>query len=189
MKERAPWRNRIVRYADVPPEQLLANAKNWRIHSQLQQETFEDVADEVGIVAPVTAVEGTDTILDGHMRVALAMRRGQPTIPVAFSDVDESEADKVIATFDPIGAMAITDRSLYGELADEIATDSERVRTLIDEIAAAGTVAVDEGESSDQSDLLREQWSILVECASETEQHTLLQRFIDEGLSCRALIS
>ena len=33
------------------------------------------------------------------------------------------------------------------------------------------------------------QWMVLIECATETEQVDLLQRFLDEGLKCRALVS
>ena len=33
------------------------------------------------------------------------------------------------------------------------------------------------------------QWMVLIECATETEQVDLLQRFLDEGLKCLALVS
>jgi hypothetical protein len=36
---------------------------------------------------------------------------------------------------------------------------------------------------------LPEQYLILVECAGEEEQQTLLARFHSEGLSCKALLS
>ena len=36
---------------------------------------------------------------------------------------------------------------------------------------------------------LKEQWMILIECENETEQADLLERFSQEGMKCRALIS
>ncbi len=38
-------------------------------------------------------------------------------------------------------------------------------------------------------DEVPQQWAIMIECAGETEQADLLQRFEAEGLQCRALIS
>ena len=34
------WLNRIVRYGAVPPDQLLANEKNWRTHPPAQRAAF-----------------------------------------------------------------------------------------------------------------------------------------------------
>ena len=42
--------------------------------------------------------------------------------------------------------------------------------------------------AEDQSAELRESFQIVITCANESEQSTLLQRFMDEGLKCRALI-
>jgi hypothetical protein len=53
-----------------------------------------------------------------------------------------------------------------------------------------GTASGDDGEASaeDQSAELRENFQIVITCVDESEQSTLLQRFMDEGLKCRALI-
>ena len=32
------WQNRITRYGEAAPDQLLANEKNWRTHPQAQQD-------------------------------------------------------------------------------------------------------------------------------------------------------
>src|ERR1035437_6774191 len=37
----AIWQNRIVRYGEEAPGQLLANDKNWRTHPQAQQDALE----------------------------------------------------------------------------------------------------------------------------------------------------
>jgi hypothetical protein len=79
----------------------------------------------------------------------------------------------------------------------------EQARSLEDEahyhelqlykLIAAGEAKLDassaDGEGSkDQSAELRENFQIVVTCADETHQSTLLERFIEEGLKCRALI-
>ena len=54
-------------------------------------------------------------------------------------------------------------------------------------------IGVDMGEGKPEEDgasvILAEQWLILVECPGENQQVELLQKFLDEGLTCRALIS
>jgi len=44
-------------------------------------------------------------------------------------------------------------------------------------------------EQGGEEESNKEQYLILVDCEGETEQTTLLQRFTQEGLTCRALIS
>ena len=77
----SPWKNRIVGYADIDPAQLLANPLNFRRHPKEQQNAISGVIAEVGYVDPVLVQAGTDVVLDGHLRVELALRQNQPTIP------------------------------------------------------------------------------------------------------------
>jgi hypothetical protein len=46
----------------------------------------------------------------------------------------------------------------------------------------------EEKPAEDQSADLRESFQIVVTCADEAQQSTLLERFAEEGLKCRALI-
>ena len=104
-----PWRNRILRTSEVPPEDLLANPLNWRIHPGHQQAALGGVLDEVGWVNEVLVNANSGFVIDGHLRVALALRRGEPTIPVKYVDLTDAEERLVLATFDPIGALAVRD--------------------------------------------------------------------------------
>jgi hypothetical protein len=108
--EQQQWKNRIVRSADVDPATLAAHPGNWRVHDLTQREDMEEVFGELGWVRPVIVSERTGLILDGHMRVALAQQAGEPVVPVDYVDVTADEETKVLATFDPIGGMAMYDR-------------------------------------------------------------------------------
>ena len=46
----------------------------------------------------------------------------------------------------------------------------------------------EEKPAEDQSADLRESFQIVITCADEAQQSTLLERFAEEGLKCRALI-
>ena len=138
------WHNRIVGHADVDPSALLANPANWRVHPKHQQDALKGVIDEVGFVSPVLVQAGTDTVIDGHMRVTLALRNDEPTIPVTYLDLDDREAALILATFDPISALAATDAAQLDALLREVSTSDAAVMQMLSDLASKeGVVSFD----------------------------------------------
>jgi hypothetical protein len=114
-----PWRDRLVGSAEVPPESLIPNPRNWRIHPQGQQAPLADVLDQVGWVARVKVNKTTGHVVDGHLRVGMAIERGEPTVPVDYVDLTEDEERLVLASLDPLAGLAQTDEAaLQGLLSD-----------------------------------------------------------------------
>lgn len=134
------WRNRIVGYADVEPSQLLANPQNYRRHPKPQQDALSGVIDEVGYLDPVLVQHGTDLVIDGHLRVELAMRQGQATIPVKYVDLTDAEAALVLATFDPLSAMAFHDAANLSALLDSVSTADAAVMAMLSELAESAGI-------------------------------------------------
>jgi hypothetical protein len=56
-------------------------------------------------------------------------------VPVLVVDLDEAEADKVLATFDPLASMAEPDEAQLEALLKGISTDSEALAELLDQLA------------------------------------------------------
>jgi hypothetical protein len=129
------WQNRIVGHGEEAPDQLLANPKNWRIHPASQQEGLAALLDRVGWVQSVVVNKRTGFLVDGHLRVTLAMRRDEPTIPVVYVDLTEAEEDLVLATIDPISALAGTDQDSLRALLIDMGP-VEGMDALLDSIAA-----------------------------------------------------
>ncbi len=78
---RAPtWRSRIVGHGDADPQTLVAHPENWRAHPRNQRRAMAGVLDHVGWVQDVIVNRRTGRILDGHLRVALALERGEATV-------------------------------------------------------------------------------------------------------------
>lgn len=77
MTQARQWKNRIVGTGEEDPEQLLANPFNARIHPKSQQDALEGVLDTVGFVDRVMVNQRTGHVVDGHLRVALAISSGQ----------------------------------------------------------------------------------------------------------------
>jgi hypothetical protein len=119
------WRNRIVGYGEQAPDQLVANDKNWRVHNTAQQNALRGVLNEVGVVQNVIVNQRSGKIVDGHLRVALAITDRQPTVPITYVDLSDDEEKLILATLDPLSAMAGTDQALLSGLCAELPTVSD----------------------------------------------------------------
>src|SRR5579871_1619166 len=109
------WRNRIVGHSEQDPEQLIANPRNWRIHPKAQQDALNGVLSTVGWVQDVIVNQRTGFVVDGHARVAMAITAGE-RVPVVYVDLSEEEEGLILATFDPISAMAAKDSEIFDDL-------------------------------------------------------------------------
>lgn len=127
----ADWKNRIIGYGEAEPDQLLANPNNWRIHPKYQQDALLGVLNEVGIVQNIIVNQQTGFVVDGHARIALAMRNGQKTIPVTYVDLTAAEEELIIMTFDPIDAQAATDKVKLEELLNSAKANDKQLEEFI----------------------------------------------------------
>lgn len=132
----ADWENRIVGHGEESPDQLAANPRNWRIHPQRQQKVLEGAIKDVGYLRSVTVNRRTGYVLDGHLRVSLAISSGQQTIPVEYVDLSEEEEGEALATLDPIAAMAATDAAQLTALMESISEADAHVLDFLTEQAA-----------------------------------------------------
>ncbi|HSO29345.1 MAG TPA: hypothetical protein VLS28_05545, partial [Candidatus Sulfomarinibacteraceae bacterium] len=131
----AAWRNRIVGHGDEPPEQLLANPANWRLHPKDQQAALAGALSEVGWVAQVLVNRTTGHVVDGHLRVELAISRGEPSVPVAYVELSEEEERLVLASLDPLAAMATAEKDALAALLAEIETGDSALARMLAELA------------------------------------------------------
>ena len=135
------WRNRIVSSGDEAPDQLLANPANWRTHSGPQRDALRGSLDTVGWVQQVMVNRRTGFVVDGHARIEEALTRGEPTVPVLYVDLSPEEEALVLATFDPIGAMATADTAKLEELLAGITVDDAGLLALLADLALQGPKA------------------------------------------------
>ena len=144
------WRNRIVGDGEEHPEQLLANPRNWRIHPHEQEQALCGVLDEVGWVQRVIVNKRTGFVVDGHLRIAAAISKGEAAVPVLYVDLSDDEEKKVLATFDPISGMAAMDAEKFKELVSEIEFASKDAAKAI--ASAADGAGVDMGAPETEAD-------------------------------------
>ena len=86
----------------------------------------------------------TGKVVDGHARVEEAITAGV-SVPVLYVDLDEEEERFVLATLDPISALATYDADVVADLTDGLNLESEAVKDLL----ASAPPAVDLGDDWD----------------------------------------
>ena len=142
-------RNRVRSLRMVPASDLKPNPKNWRTHPTAQKDALRGVLAEVGMADACLARElpdGSLMLIDGHLR---AETLGDGDVPVLILDVNEAEADKLLATLDPLAAMADSDAAKLDELLRTVDTGSEALQKMMAATAAQAGLYETLSESPD----------------------------------------
>jgi len=147
-------RDRIKELRRVKASSLLPNKKNYRLHPSIQVDAIRGALGEIGWANAAMAYESTDgslILIDGHMRAEMA---GDDMIPVLILDVTESEAEKILATFDPLGSIAEYDDAKFQSIIQGVGTDSEALQLLLDGMTdhATASLMLNAGLDSDRVD-------------------------------------
>jgi hypothetical protein len=124
-------RNRVKELRHVPASDLRPNPKNWRTHPTAQRDALRGILAEVGMADAVLARElpdGSLMLIDGHLR---AETLGEGSVPVLVLDVNEAEADKLLATLDPVAAMAGKDAEQLAALLGQLKEQDDNLASLV----------------------------------------------------------
>jgi hypothetical protein len=149
----APWQNRIVGHGDVPPADLIPNPKNWRNHPDEQQRALSGALSEVGWVTEVMVNRTTGHVVDGHLRIELALARKEPSVPVTYVELSQDEEQLVLATLDPIGALADAEATALADLLAGLEPADAALRALLDDLAREHDIDALRGGFTDPDDV------------------------------------
>ena len=130
-----PWRNRIVGHAEVAPTELVPNPANWRTHPPEQQRALAGALGEVGWVAQVLVNRTTGHIVDGHLRVDLALARDEASVPVTYVELSEEEERLVLASLDPLAAMATAEKDALAALLAGLSSEDAGLAAMLADLA------------------------------------------------------
>jgi len=148
------YRNRITGLEYVASKDLTPHPGNWREHGKAQTEALRGVLAEVGIAGALLAYRserngGALTVIDGHLRKDAAPQKW----PVLVLDVDDGEADYLLATHDPLAAMATADAAALDALLSSVNSGEAAVQKMLAELAAQSSVPTGDDWSSAFGDL------------------------------------
>ncbi len=180
-------RDRIKDFRRVPARELRPHPRNWRTHPQTQQDALRGVLAEIGYADALLAREladGSLELVDGHLR---AETTPEALVPVLVLDLDEAEALKVLATLDPLAAMAEPDAEMLAALLAEVETDNAAVRAMLDQLAEENGAGGEPAGEPLGDVLVPEAFQVVVECRDETQQRDVFERLVGEGFKCRVL--
>lgn len=131
------WRNRITGYAEVDPASLIPNGRNWRTHPHEQRQALAGVLEEIGVVQNIIVNQRTGKLVDGHLRLDLALKAKQPTIAVTYVDLSDEEEAAILATIDPLSALAGADHDKLGDLLGTFSFESDAVNEMLNNLYAS----------------------------------------------------
>jgi hypothetical protein len=125
------------------PDSLSDNPSNWRRHPDKQLLALKDVLAEVGWAGALLYNERTQRLIDGHARKKISSGK----VPVLVGSWSEEQEKIILATLDPLAAMAEADKGILDGLLSQVQTESEAVRALLSNLASGELVPIfDPGE-------------------------------------------
>jgi ParB-like chromosome segregation protein Spo0J len=127
-------RDRIKELRRVRASELIPNPKNWRTHPSAQQDALRGVLADVGYADALIARETPEGLMlvDGHLR---AETTPDSDVPVLVLDINEAEADLMLATLDPLAAMAGRDEERLTDLLAAVSSENDTVDALLKTLA------------------------------------------------------
>lgn len=108
-------RDRVVELKRVRANELMPHPKNAREHPESQRTALRAVMGQLGFAGAILAVErdGKYLVADGHLRTE---EMGDREVPVLVLDLSDTEVETLLLTYDPIGAMAKTNKDRLAAL-------------------------------------------------------------------------
>lgn len=158
-------KNRILSHSSRPANEFKFNPLNWRKHPKRQTDALESILRDVGWVQNVIVNQRTGNLIDGHARVELALKTGE-SVPYISVDLSEDEENLMLATLDPISAMAGIESEKLGELLKGISVSDNKINLVLDSLAEDAGIAFDESKEIDavpkidKIDELRAEWKV-----------------------------
>lgn len=179
MSDAPEIRDRVVEMRRVPASELEDNDRNWRTHPFAQVQAMGEILDRIGIAGTLLAYHserngGKLTLIDGHERKS----NHQTDWPTVILDVTDEEADQLLATHDPLGAMAEANKDKLRDLLDGMRVDGPALsnmlhRLRIDSHANDGTADRDPTTGPPEMELLPFEHYDLVTLICKTSQDWL----------------
>lgn len=124
------FRDRIKSLRRVRAGDLIPHPQNYRRHPEAQQGAMRAALTEIGFADALLVRETKKglELIDGHLRAELSPDQ---KVPVLVLDVTAKEADKLLATFDPLAGMAEVDLEALSSLAAGLEFDNSELDAML----------------------------------------------------------
>ena len=126
----APPQNGIRELVWVEPTSLDENPLNWRKHPERQTDAIGASIKANGWADTLLFNENTQRLIDGHARRQVAIEEGIDSVPVLIGWWTEEQEKHLLATLDPLGAMAETDATALTGLTEMLQQEEDSLQEL-----------------------------------------------------------
>jgi len=106
---------------------------------------------------------------------------------VLVLDVTEQEADKILATLDPLAALAGRDESALASLLATVETQNEAVQQMLDGLGQSDVLAEIDQAAAPPEVQIPEVFQVVVQCQDEADQQAVFKQMTEQGYQCRVL--
>jgi len=180
------FRIRITGFETKPASDFKFNPLNYRRHGDAQRDALRTMLGDVGWVQGVIENKRTGNLIDGHARIEEALRDDpEQKVPYLVVDLSPAEEKAVLATLDPIGAMAEADPAAVDKLyAETIAA----MPGLEDLLSALHYEAEDDDDEEPKTKTVefKRSFKIVIECTSERQQKKISKILDTQGIEYQA---
>jgi DNA modification methylase len=173
------FRIRITGFETKPAGAFQFNPLNWRRHGDVQRDALRTMLGDVGWVQGVIENKRTGNLIDGHARIEEALRDDpKQLVPYLVVDLSPAEERAVLATLDPIGALAEVDQAALDLLYDQTIQAMPDLEQLLDTLHYAGagelTDIQDAEPNLDRAAALQKKWRVKRGELFEVGQHRVM---------------
>jgi len=168
-----------LRLVYMKAEDLREHEFNWRTHSDAQAGAVNALLSQVGWAGAALlnerrvedgwpAEDAKPTMIDGHLRRKLALKRGD-RVPVLVGRWTPEQERMILATLDPTASMAEADGEALKALLAQVASEDEHVKALLAQLKEDAMTAlaaepteepVDAGALVDKAGELQAKWGV-----------------------------
>lgn len=158
---------RVVDMKFMRAGDILPHPDNWREHGDEQKNAFNAMIEGVGFAGSLLAFtlpNGDIMLIDGHLR---ADQHPDEMLPVVMTDLTEDEARELLATHDPLSAMATINKAKVKALHEKFNRIKGARQKLLKSIRERAGVSLngdeavaDPGGQVDRAAELNEKWQV-----------------------------
>jgi len=174
----------------VPIDQVRPHPRNVHTGDTL---VIADSLERYGQYKPIIVQKSTGLICAGnHTWKAAKNHLKWDDIAALMLDLDDETALRVLLMDNRSAALGTDDQQALADMLQELGElegtgyTPEDLTKLLEDLASGDTMP-EPGDA--EVDHLDQAWGVIVSCGSEGEQLALLDRFAEEGLNVRALMS
>lgn len=181
-----------ARYDEVAPDDLIVHPDNPRIGDV---SAIAESIDANGFHGVVTVQESTGYVIAGNHRVLAARQLGMATLPVAYVDVSDTVARRIMLADNRAADLGYYDDDALEHLLQSLAAEDALVGSLYesDDLSAVSlpgpgaATGVSPDEVADDL-LVDDQFGVIVMCDDEQHQTDVYRRLNADGFRCRVVV-